>query len=398
MSESERDAFGNPIDDRSDAAPPASASAVPGSVEAPAAGAGAARFEPATGRAPGDGAAAGGARAAARALAGLFCLLALVATGLMLWQQERDARDAPAVLARELDGHALAERSLVRAANLRRALATVRGRMRPDDVAIGLRLEPTELSVRLRGPTGKSRIVDVDLAGEADATDWGTDTSSTPIDLAAIDPAAPERIVRQALRQSHVDDRHLAYLSLTGSDTRSWYVSLDDVKIADQSWTADLAGVAVTHPGELPFAAGLAGRSLVRAANLRRALAAVGRQGRRVASLRIQPDRLDATVRGPGGARDVTVDAALRVTTRTTPAAPDRTTAIGRLDPAGLERGVRGVLARADAAPARLDYAVLQILPAQIGGTFWTIFLDDRVPAARRAWRASLDGRRMAAL
>lgn len=323
----------------------------------------------------------------------LFCLLALVATGVMLWQVDREALDAPQVVARGLDGHALGEASLLREANLRRALRRVKAEMEPDEELLSLRLTPGELATTVRDANGNTRLVDVNLSFEVDARDWSTDTSSTPLRFADIDPAAPQRIARAALRQAGADDTHLDYLSLSGGTNPSWYVAIEDVPIGKQTWSADLAGVAVTKPGELPFAEGVEGRSLMRPANLSRALERIRQHGRRISSLRIAPERIDVVVRGDGGNRSVQVDAALRVTVSDYPGTVTESIDVDRVPPGALERAVTKVAARGGVSAKRIDYAVLFLVPAVAEiPVSWTLFFED-VPQAKSTWRASFDGR-----
>jgi hypothetical protein len=379
VGDEERDPFGMPIAGPAAAGRAASLEATP---------------------APAPTAAPGPARPPRRLpFAAVFTVLALIALGVMLWQTDRRERDAPAVIARELGGHALGARSLVRAAVLRPALDRVRDDLRPGERLVGLRVTPLELTARIRDAHGALRLVDVDLAGGLDSTSWSTDTTSTPIAFAAIDPAVPQRIVAAALPAAHADDTHLGDVSLSvASDgTATWSIQLDDVDIADRSWSADLAGVAVTHPGELPAASGLSGRSLLVAGNLRAALARVAQRGTRLTALSIRPEQLTASVGAADRRRTVQVDAAQRVTVRDDSAGPtDAALALSRVDPRGPQRAVASVLRRAGAAPQRVDEVLLQLLPASAGAgrtASWLVVLDDRLPVARRQWRADLDGR-----
>jgi len=372
MPEPERDAFGNPLTEGGAATPPSAAVTVdePAAVPAPA--------EPDRPRRSPVGV--------------LFLIVALAVTGVVLWRSDRDALDAPQVVARELDGHALAERSLLREANLRRVLALVEEEMRPGEELLSVRITPAEVVTQVRDENGDTRLIDVDLAFAVDARDWSTGTSSTPIDLATIDPAVPQRVVREALRHAGVDDTHLSAISLTGADRPSWYVTLDDVRIGNQSWIADLAGVAVTRPGELPPARGLEGDSLMRAANFAKAMRSVARAGRRVGRLRVEPQRVDADVNGRDGMRSVRVDAAQRVTVDDRPGSLPATIAVSRIQAGALERALT-TIARRGVPARRVGYAVLS-LPPRVSGIppSWTIFYE-RVSAHRRTWRASLDGR-----
>jgi hypothetical protein len=319
----------------------------------------------------------------------LFTIVAIAVTALVLIRADRKAVDSPAVVNRELAGHALGERSLVRAANFRRALAAIQAEMEPGEDLLSLRLTPQELGSRVRDANGNTRLVDVGLDFHVDARDWSTDTSSTPLDIAAIHPAAPEKVVRGALRAAGADDTHLDYVSLSGGDPPTWYLALDDVAIADQAWSADLAGVAVTHPGQRPFAEGLRGRSLLREPNLAAALAKVGEYGRQVSSLRLAPDNLDVTLRGDGDSRNVQVDAAQRVIVRESPGSPSPAALrLDQIDPAAPGRAFAAVLRRSDMSPKNIDYAVV------FSPTEWHLYFKD-VPQRRSHWQASGDGRQV---
>lgn len=319
----------------------------------------------------------------------IFTVVAIAVTAFVLYRADHSAVDSPAVVTRELAGHALGERSLVRAANFRRALAAIQDEMRPGEDLLSLRLTPQELGSTVRDANGNTRLVDAGIDFGVDARDWSTDTSSTPLDVAAINAAAPERVVRAALAAAHADDTHLDYVSLNGGDQPNWYIALDDVPIGDQAWTADLAGIAVTHPGELPFAEGLTGRSLLRAANLAAALQKVGEHGQQVTSLRLAPDRLDVTLRGDGGVRDVQVDAAQRVTVRSSPGSPSPgVVRIDQIDPAAPGRAFATAMREGGLSPAKVDYAVL------FTAGQWSLFFKD-VADRKTAWRANAAGRQV---
>jgi len=319
----------------------------------------------------------------------VFTIVAIALTALVLYDADRRSVNSPAVVFREMDGHALNERSLVRAANFRRALAAIQNEMEPGEDLLSLRLTPQELGSTVRDPNGNTRLVDVGLDFKVEARDWSTDTSSTPLDIAAINPAAPQKVVRGALREAGVDDTHLNYLSLSGGEQPSWYVQLKDVRIGDQTWSADLAGIAVTRPGELPFAEGLTGRSLLAEENLAAALEKVGTYGRQVTSLHLSPQQLRVSLRGDGGSRDVQVDAAGRVTTRTSPGGGNQDTVrIDQIDPGAPARGFTRAMRKGGLSPSKIDYTVL------FSGREWGLYFKG-VPQRRSYWRASADGRQV---
>lgn len=382
MPEPERDPFGNPIAAGTATVPPSAAAPPDPPPDAPAA------VAPALGDRP---------RRPGRLLRRLFLLACLAATGFVLWEADQAAQDSPSAIARDIEGRALAAASLVRDGNLRRALRAARAEMEPGEQALMLRLTPEELLLRVRDGNGNARMIGVDVAFEARSSDSGTDTTSAPLALDAVDAEAAQRIVRQALRQAGgADDTHLEYAVLSGNEgsAPTWYVALRDVRIGDQTWTADLDGIAVTRPGELPAASGVAGASLLAPANLRLALTSAARSGGRVSHLRLAPERLDVTVVGGRGAlTDVFVDAAQRVTTREGAGSATTTLALRRIDVQGPRRAVVRAARRGGFSPAHLDYGVLSIPTPGFGAQpEWVLFFDG-VPQRRAQWRASADGR-----
>ena len=314
----------------------------------------------------------------------------------MLWSSERDSLDSPDVVVREVDGHALAERSLIRAPNLRRALRAVQRRLRPTEEVTLLRLEPDELIVYVRDERGRARILSAGVTFGVETRDAGTNTSTDAFSLEVVNPSAVERIVRQTLRQADATDENLSYLSLSSGNPPSWSVGLEDVRIADRTWTADLQGLAVTHPGELPFAEGVAGRSLIRPANFAKAKAILAGHGTRITTIRVAPDRIDATLRRDGGTRAVDIDAALRATTSDSPGpGSSGSVRVSAVPPDGLYRALQRIRAKAGISPARIDYAVISPPPPQVDlPTQWTIFFEN-VRERDHAWYASLDGSRV---
>ena len=201
--------------------------------------------------------------------------------------------------------------------------------------------------------------------------------------------------MRQTLRQADAADENLSYLSLSSGNPPSWSVGLEDVRIADRTWTADLQGLAVTHPGELPFAEGVAGRSLIRPVNFARAKAILAGHGTRIRRSASPPT---------ASTRRCAATAARAPSTSTPRCARRRRIAGARVvgQRPGLGRPARRALpraarirAKAGISPARIDYAVISPPPPQVDlPTQWTIFFEN-VRERDRAWYASLDGSRV---
>jgi hypothetical protein len=300
-------------------------------------------------------------------------------------RSDEAARDSTAVVTRELGGHALGERSLVRAANFRKALALTREAMRPGEVVLRLRLAPDELMTTVRDPNGNTRLIYVGVDFGVRQRDWSVDTGSKPLSLEGVLATVPEKVVRASLRAAGADDTHLDYLALSGGEPPSWLISLDDVPMDDRTWTADLAGVAVTHPGQMPEAHGLNGRSLLRAPNLAKALEQVSERGTRAIVVRVEPERLDVQLRDGRWAQ---VDAAQRLTIRAASATAEqaRGVPLDRIDPAAPGRAFATAAQRGHLSLDRVDYAVL------VFGNQWDLYFA-KVPSTKAHWRANASGR-----
>src|SRR4051812_22076178 len=167
MAPAEHDAFGNPIGDSG------STASVPDAVEAktslPQTEPPPKRPEP---KRPDPAPVDRGPRRSF--VAPLFTILALIGLGLVLWSSEHDALHSPDVVLREVGGHALAQRSLTRAPNLRRALREVQAQLRPTEEVTLVRLEPDQLIVNVRDERGRARTLGVGVTFGVEARDNGT--------------------------------------------------------------------------------------------------------------------------------------------------------------------------------------------------------------------------------
>ena len=172
-------------------------------------------------------------------------------------------------------------------------------------------------------------------------------------------PPPPPRFVRPPRRR-----RGLAALLVAGAVVAAiaWGASVVVVKVED-----GIDGVI----GSIPDAAaptGLQDTSLILRANFADALATLRKSGLgRPFSLRLAPDRIDATLIGEGGRmHQVQVDAEGELRELGSSAGPARRTiAFSRIDPAAPERLVRGGAERAGVRARRIDYLVLSAVQPQ---------------------------------
>jgi hypothetical protein len=164
-------------------------------------------------------------------------------------------------------------------------------------------------------------------------------------------PAPPRpRFVRPRVRRRGSVAGLLVVVAIFGAIGLGGSVLVDRV----ENFTGSLPGLGQPEPAPT----GLQPRSLIRRANLAAALEVLRESGDgRPVALRVAADRVDATLAGPAGIRQVQVtpDYHLRTIATAEPAALPPTTPYGRIDPAAPERLVRS--ARAPAG--RVDYVLL---------------------------------------
>ena len=179
-------------------------------------------------------------------------------------------------------------------------------------------------------------------------------------------PVPPPQFVRPPRRH-----RGLAALLVVGAVVAAvaWGASVVVVKVED-----GINGVIGDVAPEAVAPTGLQDRSLILRANFADALATLRDSGLgRPFSLRVAPDRIDATLIGDGGRMhqvQVNADGELRELGSTAGPAR-RTIAFNRIDPAAPERLVRGGAERAGVRANRINYLVLiAVQPPSWGAYF----------------------------
>ncbi|WP_354700175.1 hypothetical protein DSM112329_00439 [Paraconexibacter sp. AEG42_29] len=177
--------------------------------------------------------------------------LALVATGLGLWRAERAALRDPVEQGRRGEVVRAEGRSLLREANLQRVFAKVAARLDDDEVVTDVDLSPVRAVIEVRDAEGHERTFGVDLAYDVVEARTGTNAAPGPA-LSRLDPGAPGRLVLAALsttgpaaRIVRVDWRYAA-----NQEQQSWDLTLEEVPIADQHWTADATGTRSRRAGD----------------------------------------------------------------------------------------------------------------------------------------------------
>jgi hypothetical protein len=217
----------------------------------------------------------------------LFSAVTVIATAGVLWHEERAGIKTKNSVQAIANTKGLSPLSLLRSANLRRALDAAAAKVPAGTVVLNMTVKPTDLEIIFRQPDQHTRTVDVDprfnvkLYGMAPNDAGG-------IAPAAIDTAAPARMVaavstRTGLPATRVD--HLSYNFTSVNHSQTWALELFDVPPDKSSYTADAHGGDVRRPGEPDAATRAQQRAAARQARqVQRHDAAVQRAGRRRAA------------------------------------------------------------------------------------------------------------------
>jgi hypothetical protein len=184
-----------------------------------------------------------------RVLGLLFVVLAMGGTAAALAVNERHALDDPLQKAERGEVTGIGGLSLLRAPNLRRALAAADRALKDDEQVTSLRLAPTRIDIQARDTIGAMRQLQlrVDIEAHVVSTS-GTSSDTGPRSLAGIDTAAPERFVRAIAEREGYPPDHLDYLVLQlPPDEVRWDGFWVKVPIERNHFSADAHG-RVTGP------------------------------------------------------------------------------------------------------------------------------------------------------
>ncbi|WP_026911259.1 hypothetical protein [Patulibacter minatonensis] len=304
--------------------------------------------------------------------------------------------------------------SLVSPTGLRDGMRRLKAELRPGERISTLSIRAEYLSATVAtGVDAPRRFITIRGGDDVFTSSSGTSTERG-VSFEALDPEAPSRLIAAALRGtsgSGFGSSDYVVLS-TGRDPGdpvTWAVYLQ----GRERWTSDAKGAHVIRPedgapapavgerGPAKAPTGITGTSMVRSANLRRAIAAVRPRvpaNSLVTGVDVRPASVTVTVRRSFHERRWAVDAAFGVTPQSESETTQRNgIPFGAVDAMGPERAVRRIESRAkNRASSRVDYVVLSLRQPVFADsrTTWGVFLKDGSPA-RRYWRASLDGRRV---
>jgi hypothetical protein len=180
----------------------------------------------------------------------LFAVLTLGAIALVLVLEERDAVRDPAEKAQRGEIGGFDDLSLLRAENLRRALAEVEESGYP--LVTNVRVAADRLNVVARNDEGTRRVLVIDPGFGVDESDFGTgDDAAVP--AGEVEAEAPDRIVRAVLRRTRLAPEDVDYVTLSVSRVTPsmWSLFLKAGPVTERHWIAEADGADVRRPGEL---------------------------------------------------------------------------------------------------------------------------------------------------
>lgn len=183
------------------------------------------RPDPVPGSEPAGAPGPGGPYVPGRAALALFTLAVLAAGAFMFVTVEGNAVDDPVKQAQRGEIATNDPLSLVREANLTRALRTLAGEIDEGGYIDSFRLAPTTINAIVVQPSGQRETIAINVAFEATATDAGTGEGEG-LQPSDIDPAAPERIIRVANRKFELRPQNFDYMvaneAFSEGDESSW--------------------------------------------------------------------------------------------------------------------------------------------------------------------------------
>ena len=180
----------------------------------------------------------------------LFAFVTLDAIALVLVLEERDAVRDPAEKAQRGEIGGFDDLSLLRAANLRRALAEVAESGYP--LVTSVRVAADRVNVVARDDEGTRRVLVIDPGFGVDESDFGAGEDAA-VPAGEVDAEAPERIVRAVLRRTRLAPEDVDYvtLSISGVTPSTWSLFLKAGPVSERQWIAEADGADVRRPGEL---------------------------------------------------------------------------------------------------------------------------------------------------
>ncbi|MEA2440757.1 MAG: hypothetical protein QOH76_2181 [Thermoleophilaceae bacterium] len=180
----------------------------------------------------------------------LFVVLTLAASALVLTRAADKLAHDPSQKASRGEIKGLDSLSMLRAANLRRALAKVADSPRP--LISNLRVSAARADLTVRDNDGSRKLLNIDPGFKVTTNDFGVGEDQA-VRASQIDAAAPERMVRSVAERTGLGPEAVDYVtvSLSGTGEHGWYMSLKQGPARVRQWVAAPDGSDLRKPGEL---------------------------------------------------------------------------------------------------------------------------------------------------
>ncbi len=227
--------------------------------------------------------------------------------------------------------------SLMESRHFGLVVAALQRELGSDGAIESLELQPLQASASGRSG-GVRKLIQIDASGRSRATDGGELTPAAAVPVARLDAAPIDKLVAGARKEAGAP---VERITLAGGP-REWTVHMTGG--TPDTLIANLDGGGVRLQGEPnPEPVGAAPDSLLRAANLKRVLDAASKEGTRVTSLDVRPDRV--TLELEAGGRTLALmygyDAQLIARDVRAKSGDDKAIPLGDIDPAAIERMAR---------------------------------------------------------
>jgi hypothetical protein len=180
----------------------------------------------------------------------LFVVLTLAASAFVLHRSEDRAVHDPKQKAARGEVQGLSALSLVRPANLRRALAKVDQGDHP--FISNVRIAADRANFAVRDADGMRRYLTIDPGFGVKSSDAGVGDDYA-VRAAKIDADAPERMLKLVVAKTGQTPSALDYVTTSFSATSptTWYMSLKQGPARERAWIAESNGTDIRKPGEL---------------------------------------------------------------------------------------------------------------------------------------------------
>jgi hypothetical protein len=180
----------------------------------------------------------------------LFTVLTVALSAYVLISSENDAVHDPVQKAARGEIKGLDPESLLREANIRKALAKIDAGPRP--LVTNIRIAPERIDATVRDNDGSRKLLSIDPAFGVKEQSFGVGDDAA-VRTTQIDASGPERMVKAVAERTGMSPDAVDYvtMSFSGGIDPEWFLSLDQGPARLREWVAAADGTDVRKPGEL---------------------------------------------------------------------------------------------------------------------------------------------------